>query len=67
MNPVTDTVAAAKSAISWKTIVAFIVGYILVNALLDVIGNFVPAVPAFVLRPVSTVKALVAAKTAPKS
>lgn len=66
-NPATATVAAAKSAFTLRNIVLFIVSFILVNALMDLLSNLYPPIPAFVMRPVSTVKALVASKTAPKT
>lgn len=55
---------SVKKGFDVSLIITIIVVLVIINAILDVLGQFIPTLPAFVNRPVSTVKAIIASKTA---
>lgn len=59
-----NPIPAAKKAFNVNGVITFVVAFIIVNALLDIVGNFFPIVPVFITKPVTTVRALFASKTA---
>jgi len=56
---------SVKKGFDLSLIITIIVVMILINALLDILGQFVPVVPQFISAPVSTVRGLIGRKKAP--
>ena len=59
-----DPLATVKKSFDLKFLGKLLVGFILLAAALEIVGLFVPIIPAFVHSPVATIKRLFGPKPA---